>query len=221
MAREVFTKHIKDLESSLMSMGQTVIDAINQSVQALKEQDIDLANRIIQNDKLINKRRGELEERCISLIALQQPVAADLREIIAILYVTTDLERIGDHAEGIAKIAVMLGNEPLLKPLVNIPLMAEKAVSMLKRSIESFVNRDAKAAEALCDEDDRVDELYDKVYHDFLNLMIANPETVSRATPLIWAAHNLERIADRVTNICERTVYLVTGSIQKVNVSKY
>ncbi len=221
MARETFVRHIKDLENGLMNMGQTVIDAINQSVQALKERDMDRANRIIENDELINKRRGEIEEECIHLIALQQPVAADLREIIAILYVTTDLERIGDHAEGIAKIAVMLGNELPVKPLVNIPLMAEKATSMLKRSLESFVNRDAKAAAAICNEDDQVDKLYDKVYHELLNYMIADPKTISKATPLIWVAHNLERIADRVTNICERTVYLVTGSIHDVNVSKY
>jgi phosphate transport system protein len=221
MARETFVRHIKDLENDLMNMGQTVIDAVNQSVQALKERDMDRANRIIENDELINKRRGEIEEKCIHLIALQQPVAADLREIIAILYVTTDLERIGDHAEGIAKITVMLGDEPLVKPLVNIPLMAEKATSMLKRSLESFVNRDAKSAAAICNEDDQVDQLYDKVYHELLNYMIADPKTISKATPLIWVAHNLERIADRVTNICERTVYLVTGSIHDVNVSKY
>jgi phosphate transport system protein len=221
MARETFVRHIKNLENDLMNMGQTVIDAINQSVQALKERDMNRANWIIENDSLINKRRGEIEEECIHLIALQQPVAADLREIIAILYVTTDLERIGDHAEGIAKIAVMLGNELPVKPLVNIPLMAEKATSMLKRSLESFVNRDAKSAAAICNEDDQVDQLYDKVYHELLNYMIADPKTISKATPLIWVAHNLERIADRVTNICERTVYLVTGSIHDVNVSKY
>jgi phosphate transport system protein len=221
MTREAFAKHIKDLEKDLMSMGQTVIDAVNQSVQALKKQDMDQANRIIENDKLINKRRGEIEEECIHLIALQQPVAADLREIIAILYVTTDLERIGDHAEGIAKIACLLGNEPLIKPLVDIPLMAEKAADMLKRSLESFVNRDATAAEAICNEDDEVDRLYDKVYHELLKCMIADPKTISKATPLVWVVHNLERIADRVTNICERTVYLVTGSMQEINVSKY
>ena len=221
MARETFVRHIKNLETNLMSMGQTVIDAINQSVQALKEQDIDQANRIIRDDELINKRRDELEEQCIRLIALQQPVAADLREIIAILYVSTDLERIGDYAEGIAKIAVMLGKEPLIKPPANILPMAEAATSMLKRSLESFVNRDAKSAGAICNEDDEVDRLYDEVYHELLNYMIADPKTISKATPLIWVAHNLERIADRVTNICERTVYLVTGSIQKVNVSKY
>jgi phosphate transport system protein len=221
MTRETFAKHIKDLENDLMNMGQMVSDAINQSVQALKKRDMDRANQIIENDKLINKRRGELEEKCIHLIALQQPVAADLREIIAILYITTDLERIGDHAEGIAKITCLLGKEPLIKPLVDIPLMAEKAVNMLKRSLESFVNRDATAAEAICNEDDEVDKLYEEVYHELLNYMIADPKTISKATPLIWVAHNLERIADRVTNICERTIYLVTGSMQEINVSKY
>jgi phosphate transport system protein len=221
MVRESFTMHIKKLESEIMDMGKTVIEAINRSVEALKARDISEAKRIIEDDKLINTRRWEIEEECINLIALQQPVASDLREIIAVLYIITDLERIGDYAEGIAKIIVMLGDEPLVKPLVDIPLMAEKATSMLKRSLESFVNREAHAAEAICNEDDSVDKLYDRVHQELLRCMIEDPKTISRATPLIWAAHNLERIADRVTNICERTVYLVTGTMREINVSRY
>jgi phosphate transport system protein len=126
----------------------------------------------------------------------------------------------GDYAEGIAKIVVLLGTEPLVKPLQNIPKMAELAVGMLDRSIESFVKRDAKTAAAICNEDDAVDNLYDKTYKELIDCMIADPKTVTRATHLIWAAHNIERIADRVTNICERIVFLVTGSMQ-INVSKY
>ena len=221
MVRESFARHIKKLENEVMGMGEMVIAAINRSVQALKAGDTAEAARIIEEDILINKRRLEIEEECINLIALQQPVAIDLREIVAILYVITDLERIGDYAEGIGKIVIMLGNEPLIKSLVNIPLMAEKAINMLKRSLEAFVSRDAKAAEAICNEDDEVDKLYDQVHHELLTCMIEDPKTISKATPLIWASHNLERMADRVTNICERTVYLATGTMREINVSRY
>ena len=148
-------------------------------------------------------------------------MATDLREIIAVLNIITELERMGDYAEGNAKIALMLGGEPLVRPLIFLPKMAEKANSMLKKSMQALVNRDAKMATAICNEDDVVDKLYDEAYHDLLMYMIKDPSAVSKVTPLIWAAHNLERIADRVTNICERIVFLATGSMPQVNVSKY
>ena len=221
MTREIFRGHIKKLENELMDMGQMVITAVNRSVEALKARDIGEAKKIIADDVLINKRRWDIEEHCINLIALQQPVATDLREIIAVLNIITDLERMGDYAEGIAKIVIMLGSEPLIKPLVDIPLMSQKAISMLTRSLDAFIARDAKTAEAICGEDDYVDNLYNQVYREVLSYMIEDPRTISRATPLIWAAHNLERIADRVTNICERIVYLATGNLREINVSKY
>ena len=221
MVRENFTRHIKELENDVMDMGKMVIAAIERSMEALKARDIGAARQIIEDDKLINTRRWEIEEKCINLIALQQPVAVDLREIIAILYVITDLERIGDYAEGIGKIVIMLGDEPLIKPLVDIPLMAERAVSMLRRSLDAFINCDAGTAEAICNEDDEVDKLYDRVYHELLSFMAEDPKIIARATPLIWASHNLERMADRVTNICERTAYLATGTMREIKVSRY
>jgi phosphate transport system protein len=221
MARKSFADHIKELEREVGIMGDMVVSAVSASVQALGRRDVAAAKKIIADDVLINRKRGEIEERCVTLIATQQPVATDLREIIAIMFIITDLERMGDYAEGIAKIAVMHDQEELLKPLNNIPRMAEKAESMLKRSLDAFVRRDAKAAAAICDEDDEVDALYDETYHELLTYMIKDPTTITRATWLIWAAHNLERIADRVTNICERTAYLVTGNLQAINVSKY
>jgi len=221
MIRESFSGRMRELEKEVVNMGDMVIAATNHSVEALKARSIDDANKIISDDLLINKKRWDIEERCIKLIALQQPVASDLREIIAVLNIITDLERMGDYAEGVAKIVVMLGTEPLVKPLIDIPRMEEKATSMLKRSLEAFVKRDAQAAKAICNEDDEVDMLYDQVYRELLTYMIEDPKTISRATPLIWAAHNLERIADRVTNICERIVFLVTGSMQEINVSRY
>lgn len=221
MARERFRKHINKLEDEMMDLGCTVAAAVGNAVAALKNRDIDAAKKIIENDVIINRKRWVTEENCINLIALQQPVASDLREIIAIMNIITDLERIGDYAEGIAKIVILLGKEPLVKPLVNIPQMAEKGLDMLNRSLKAFINRDSDLAKKICDEDDEVDKLHDKTYHELLSCMIAKPDTITNATYLIWASHNFERIADRVTNICERTVFLVTGSMQKINVSNY
>jgi len=219
--RESFKRYMSELEGELKNMGEMVVTATNRSVEALKKRDLEEAQRIIEDDKLINKKRWDIEKKCINLIARQQPVASDLREIITVLNIITDLERMGDYAEGIAKIVILLGTEPLVKPLVDIPQMQVKAASMLKRSLEAFINRDAQAAKAICNEDDQVDMLYDQVYRELLTYMIENPRIISNATYLIWVAHNLERIADRVTNICERIVFLVTGSMQEINVSRY
>jgi phosphate transport system protein len=219
--RESFKEHIKGLNEDVVAMSEMVATATSRSVEALGNRDIEKAKQIVNDDLLINKKRWQIEEKCINLIALQQPVATDLREIIAVLNIITELERMGDYAEGNAKIAIMLGGEPLIRPLIFLPKMAEKANSMLKRSMHALVSRDAQAAMAICNEDDEVDKLYDEAYHDLLMCMIKDPTLVSKATPLIWAAHNLERIADRVTNICERIVFLATGSMPQVNVSKY
>ncbi len=220
--RDSFHKHIRALETRVAAMGKQVEDAIRFSMQALKDRNIEQAEKVIDNDAQINTQRWRIEEECVNLIALQQPVASDLREMIAILNIVTDLERMGDHAEGIAKIVKLLGKEDPVKPLTDIPVMADIALEMLHKSIDAFIRRDAKAAEAICDMDDKVDELNDKVYHELIKKMLENPQVVTRATYQIWAAHNLERIADRVTNICERVVYLVTGSMHKLpSISKY
>jgi len=221
MTRESFTGAIKELEHDVTAMGEMVAAATRRAVAALQSRAVDDARKIIAEDKLINRKRWDIEEKCIHLIARQQPVASDLREIIAVLNIITDLERMGDHAEGIAKIVVTLGGEPPVQPLADIPRMSEKATDMLQRSLQAFVRRDAAAAQAICNQDDDVDKLYERVYRELLTCMIQDPTTISRATCLIWAAHNLERIADRVTNICERTVFLVVGTMQEVNVSTY
>jgi len=221
MLREVFSENIKVLEGDILNMGEMVIKAINCSIEALKSRNIEGAKKIISDDILINKKRWDIEERCVNLIATQQPVATDLREIIAVLNIITELERMGDHAEGIAKIVVMQGEAPLVKPLIDIPRMAEKTADMLKRALEAFIKRDVDAARAICNEDDEVDMLYEQVYRELLSFMIEDPKTITRATYLIWAAHNLERIADRVTNICERIAFLVTGFMEELKVSKY
>ncbi len=221
MVRETFKEDMKELETELVDMGEMVVRAVNRAVEALKSREKDEAARIISDDLLIHKKRWDIEEKCINLIATQQPVATDLRKIIALLNIITDLERMGDHAEGVAKIVVMLGDQPLVKPLVDIPRMAEKTTDMIKRSLEAFAERDANTAKSICDDDDEVDKLYDQVYRELLTFMIEDPRTITRATYLMWVAHNLERIADRVTNICERIVFLVTGTMEEVGVSKY
>ena len=221
MTREGFHKRIKELEQDVLDLGEMVITAINRSVEALKSLDVREAKRVVDNDVQVNKKRWALEDKCVDLIATQQPVASDLREIIAVLSIVRDLERIGDYAEGIGKIVLMHGDQPLVRPLTYLPPMAQKAVSMLRRSLEAFVKRDAKLARDICAEDDEVDTLYNQAYHDLLTRMIENPSVITRATYLIWAAHNVERIADRATNICESVVYLVTGTPGELNVSRY
>ena len=221
MARKTFRENMKALEKEVISQGEMVNVALELSVEALRDLDVVKAEKVIENDRLINRKRWDIEEQCINLLATQQPVATDLRELIAVLSIITDMERMGDHAEGIAKIAIMHGGNPLVKPLIDIPRMAEKASDMLMRSVEAFINRDAETAMAICDEDDDVDNLYDQVYRELLSFMTEDPTIITRATYLLWAAHNLERIADRVTNICERIVFLVTGTMDELKISNY
>ena len=218
--RSVFKEHLVDLEEDLFTMGEMVSLAIKRSIKALKERDVEEAERIKNDDKQITETRWEIEEKCIHLIATQQPVAKDLRELIAVLNIITDLERMGDYAEGIAKIVVYLGDQPPVKPLIDIPRMADIAVDMINKSLKAYAERNDHAARQLCDVDDEVDELYNQVNRELIMIMIEDPRTITRATYLIWASHNLERIADRVTNICERIIFLVTGEMME-NVSKY
>jgi len=219
--RTAFHKKLREIQDDILAMGSMVSKAILRSIEALKNRDMELAHQIIVDDKKINKKRFEIEEKCVELIATQQPMASDLRIILAVLNILSEVERIGDYAEGIAKIAVMIGNEPPLKPLIDIPRMAEQTVDMLRRSLDAFVNRDAETARTISAEDDTIDQLYDQVFRELLIFMAEDPKTITRATRLIWVAHNLERSADRVTNICERVVFVVTGKMEEIGASKY
>jgi phosphate transport system protein len=221
MIREGFYNQIKGLERDVLHMGEVVTDAIRRSVKALADLDAEQAKRVVDSDAAVNQQRWALEDKCVDLIATQQPVASDLREIVSTLSIVRDLERIGDYAEGIGKIVLLHGDQPLVRPLIYLPQMAEKAVSMLRRSLDAFADRDADQAQQICLEDDEVDRLYDLAYHDLLKHMIEDPTLITRATYLIWAAHNIERIADRATNIAESVVYLVTGTPGELNVSRY
>jgi len=219
--RTEFHKKLKEIQGDVLAMGSMVEKATLHSVQALKERDLALAEQIIADDIKINQKRFDIEEKCMEIIATQQPMAGDLRIIMSVANVVTELERIGDHAEGIAKIVVMIGDEPPLKPIIDLPRMAEKTADMLRRSLEAFINHDTDAARKIATEDDEVDNLYDQVFRELLSLMAENPKTITRATRLIWVAHNLERSADRVTNICERVVFTVTGKMEEIGASKY
>jgi len=219
--RTAFHKKLREIQDDLLIMGSMVEKAIMLSIDALKNRDLALAHQIIADDKKINAQRFAIEDKCVQLIATQQPMASDLRIIVAILHLTTELERIGDHAEGNAKIAIMIGDEPPLKPLIDIPRMAEKTVDMLHRSLAAFVNHDAETAKKIIPEDDEVDHLYDQVFRELLTFMSEDPKTITRATRLLWVAHNLERSADRVTNICERVIFVVTGKMEEAGLSKY
>jgi phosphate transport system protein len=221
MPRTVLEHQLAEIQQDMLVLASMVESAIERGIQALRNRDGELARQIIADDLKINRKRYETEEKCLELMATQQPLASDLRTIVAVLYIIVDLERMGDHAEGIAKIALILADEPPLKPYIDIPRMAQVAIGMLMGSLEAFKTRDADRARSICDEDDEVDALYDQVYRELLTFMLQDPRTIHRATHLTWVAHNLERIADRATNICERVVYLVEGKVEELNVSKY
>ena len=219
--RSAFQKKLREIQDDILIMGSMVSKATLLSIEALQKRDLALANQIIADDKKINRKRFDIEEKCIQLIATQQPMASDLRTIVAVLNIITELERIGDYAEGNAKITIMIGNEPPLKPLIDIPRMADKTADMLNRSLTAFINHDADAAMKISAEDDFIDNLYDQVFRELLTFMAEDPKTITRATRLIWVTHNLERSADRVTNICERIVFMVTGKMEENNTSLY
>jgi len=221
MTRELFEKRLREMQDDVLIMSSMVEKAIQRSVEALRTRDRDLSNAVISDDAAINAKRYELEEKCIHTIALQQPMAADLRVLVAILFIATELERMADHAEGIGRINLMLGDEPLPRALGDIVEMGRMAGDMLRRSITAFVERDDAAARLICDEDDKIDVLYDSSYHALIQEMIRKPADVQTITYLIWTSHNLERIADRVTNICERVIFMVTGQLEEINVSRY
>ena len=219
--RAGFEHDLQDLQDQVLALGSMVDKAVVKSLEALKQQDIGLARRVVQEDNLINEQRFAIEEKCIHLLATQQPMAIDLRTIVAVLQMAVDLERMGDHAEGIGRITILIGDQPLIKPLVDIPRMATLALDMLRRSLDAFLERDIEKAKQVCIDDDEVDDLHDQVYNELLTYMLRDPRNITQATYLTWVAHNLERIADRCTNICEQVVFVETGRREQLGASKY
>ena len=219
--RAEFDQELVNLQNDLLMLGSMTEKAISRSIDALRLRDLSASEQIVKDDNLIDAKRFDIEERCIDLIARQQPLAGDLRQLVSFLQIAVELERMGDYAEGIGKISLMMGEQPPLKPLVDIPRMSEIATSMLRRSLDALINRDVEGARDVCETDDEVDKLYDQVYRELLVYMLQDPKTIERATYLLWTAHNLERVADRATNVAERVIYLVTGKMTEANVSRY
>jgi phosphate transport system protein len=220
MLRKNFEAEIQQTKDEIILLGSMVEQNVLDAVKAMKERDIEESQRVIARDKIINSKRYSLENQVMVIIATQQPMAHDLRLLASLFEVISELERMGDYAKGIGIINVRMGNQTLLKPLVDIPRMAEKGAEMLHRALAAFVNEDIAAARLIPAEDDEVDALYNQVYRELMTYIMADPANIERANWLLWVAHNLERFADRVTNICERTIFIVTGELYEINQMK-
>ncbi len=213
MPRETLDRHIHRLQDEILLLGSMVEQAVMSAMDALKRRDIPFARRVYRDDININEKRFAIENAIIITMATQQPMAKDLRTLAAFLEISTELERMGDYAKGIAKVVIRLGDTEIPMPLREMEEMAELSMSMLHRALSAFMEENARVASQIPLEDDLVDELYDRVYRMIVSSMIANPEVIDHANLLLWIDHNLERLADRVTNICERTVFVATGEL--------
>jgi len=217
--RKTFESEIQQLKDELLVLGSMVEQQVTESVEALKKRDIEASRRVYEVDTQINTKRYDIENQVMIAIATQQPMAHDLRLLASILEVAGELERMGDYAKGIATVNIRMGDQQLLKPLIDIPRMAQKGADMLHRALTAFVNEDVEAAKVIPPEDDEVDALYTQVYHELMMFVIQDPRTIERANWLLWVAHNLERVSDRVTNICERTIFIATGEMKEIKSS--
>lgn len=213
MPRADFERNLQQVQDDIVKLSSMVEKSISKSVEALKARDLDLSKQVIEEDDAIDRYQESIEELCIEMIALEAPMAGDLRVIVTAMMVASELERMGDYAEGIAKLSLAMGDLPPLKPLIDIPRMMERSIHMLGHSIESFIKRDSDLAKVVIDADDEIDDLYQQIYRELLTYMMADPKTIERATYLLWVSHDLERVADRTTNIAERVIYLVTGEL--------
>ena len=214
MARSDYTQQLQEIQDDLLLLGSMVEKAIVKSVDALKNRDLESSQAVIDEDDRIDDFQMVLEEKCVDVIALQAPMASDLRRLVTVIQVASELERVGDYAEGIAKISVRMGEQPTLKPLIDIPRMAEMGAGMLRDGLGALTTLDLELAEKIAATDDEVDSLYEQIFRELFSIMVENPANIQGATYLIWIAHLLERIADRATNIAERVVYLATGKMK-------
>lgn len=212
MVRHSFDKELEHLHELMVQMSGLVEESIENSILALKKQDIELAKKVYQSDDEVDELESRIEKICINLIARQQPLAKDLRAISTALKIITDLERIADHAADIAELTIRMANMKYVKPLVDIPNMAELAKKMVIRSIDSYIKQDINIAMDVCDSDDEVDDLFSKIVLELINIMKNNPETVEQATDFMFIVKYLERIGDHATNIAEWVVFNVTGT---------
>ncbi len=214
--RARYDQNYAAIEDDILKMGSLVQDAIRNSIESLKQRDTHLAKEVIDRDLRINDLRFKIEEACLTLIATQQPTAGDLRAVVAAMNIVVDMERMADHASGIAKTVIRMGDEPLLKPLIDLPKMADLAREMLSGSLDAFIKRDAQTAIAIAPRDEEMDLLYKAIFDELVEIMAHKPGSVERATYLLWCAHNLERIGDRVINIIERVIFMTTGDMREL-----
>ena len=217
MVRKTFNRELQRLKDEMAVLGSMVEKALVESVSILKAQDMEGARRLGLADRKINEKRFDIESGVLVLIATQQPMASDLRTLAAILEIVTELERIGDYAKGISKITLMIGENELMKPLIDVPRMAEVARDMLERALDAFMRGDVELAREIPKDDDCVDALYNQVSRELMTLLLADPRKMEQANYLLWVAHNLERAADRVTNICERVIFTATGDMKELD----
>ena len=216
MTREYMDTLLEQLKDDVLILESMVREAILNSVRSLMTNDTKLAKQVIRNDQVINEKRFQIENECLITIATQQPMAGDLRTLASILEIITELERMGDYAKGIAKITKFTKNEETPPPMEHLTPMTEIATEMLQKAVKAFVEGDVDAAREIPGRDDVIDEYFNKIYKGLVKYMIKRPEGIKLANHLQWAAHNVERMADRVTNICERTLFIETGSIYQI-----
>ena len=216
MLRKAFDQEIQTTKDEILILGSMVEQAIHASVNALKAHSLRRAQQVIESDAAINAKRYDIEARVINIIATQQPIARDLRVLASVLEVTSELERIGDYAKGIAMLCIRIGSQPTILHLSDLPLMAELSMSMLHRSLVAFVEEEPEVARKIPDEDDLVDNLYLQFYRVMISYFMENPSNIDEVNYLMWAAHNLERAADRASSICERTIFIATGEITEL-----
>jgi phosphate transport system protein len=217
MGREQYQLELQELKNQMTSVVELVKKNIRDSIKFLGSRDMKGAGLVIESDEQVNHKCWDIEEHCIRLIATQQPVAGDLRFIFSVLQITNEVERIGDYAKGIARISRKIGSEPLIKPLVDIPRMGDIATGMLEDALRAFTEGDDKAARDIPTRDIQIDILYRQVHRELLTFVMERPTNMEQAMLLDWVAHNLERVGDRVINICERVIFTVTGEVVDFN----
>ncbi len=216
--REAFDRDLHQLQDDLLRLGALVESALDRAIEALRSRSVQVADAVIAADNTIDALHLELEERCLRLMATQQPMAKDLRTIAAVWIMTIDLERMGDHAEDIARIVQRIAEQPLLKPLIDIPRMAELVRGMLRDGLDAFIARDIAQARQMAARDDEIDHVYAQLFRELLTYMLEDPRNIQRATHLLMVAQALERMGDHATNIAERVIYMVTGNLIELNV---
>lgn len=217
MPRQAFDQELQRLRDDVINLGSMVGDALCHSVEILKERDFAASKALIESDREVNRRRFAIENDVLTLIATQQPMAGDMRMLAAMLEICTELERMGDYAKGIAQINLMIGEQPLIKPLIDLPVMADIAREMLDQALKAFMEGDVALARSIPKRDDEIDSLYEQIYRELLTFIIDDRSVIEQANLLMWVAHNLERTADRVINLCERVVYMVTGELEELD----